>query len=517
MQEQISYKKATIIVMIVSFLSKITGFFREVLLGSRYGATYVTDAYLVSLTIPQTLFASIAAAIATTYIPLYSDFMINKGAEESVRFTNRILNAVLAVSTFLAIIGMIFTKPIVSLIAIGFKGEALDIAIKFTRVTFPMIIFIGIRGILTGFLRANDEFTLPALIGIPYNVIIIFILLLSSVVGPYGLVVGSVIGVILEVAILLPVVFKKGYRYSRAFSFNDPYVIKVVALALPVMLGSAVQQLNVLIDRMLASGLSEGSISALNFANRLNGFVYGLFSLSISVVIYPLLSRLSAEKDMEGFKDKLTRALNVITLIILPITIGAMVLRQPIVSILFERGQFDSRATFMTASALLFYSIGMVFYGYRDILNRSFYAMQDTKTPMLNGLITVGLNIILNIILVKFMKHNGLALATSLSAIIMTILLFMNLRKRMGGIGGRKLTEVFIKRGAASLAMGIAVYGLNKLIAGIDLSGKLIELLVLGLIILFGALIYFALIYILKVEEMRWFVDMIKNRIKNIV
>ena len=242
-----------------------------------------------------------------------------------------------------------------------------------------------------------------------------------------------------------------------------------------------------------------------------------LFCLSISVVIYPLLSRLSAEKDMEGFKDKLTRGLNVITLIILPITIGAMVLRQPIVSILFERGQFDSRATFMTASALLFYSIGMVFYGYRDILNRSFYAMQDTKTPMLNGLITVGLNIILNIILVKFMKHNGLALATSLSAIIMTILLFMNLRKRMGGIGGRKLTEVFIKSGAASLAMGIAVYGLNKLIAGIDLSGKLIELLVLGLIILFGALIYFALIYILKVEEMRWFVDMIKNRIKNIV
>ena len=518
MQEQISYKKATIVVMIVTLMSKITGFIREILLGSKYGATYVTDAYLISLIIPQSLFASIAAAIATTYIPLYSDIRINSGPKEGVRFTNKVLNVVLAVSTLLAVFGMIFTRPVVSLIAMGFKGEALDIAVKFTRVTFPMIIFIGMCRIFTGFLQANNEFTIPALIGIPNNAIIISMLLLSSIIGPYGLVFGSLIGVILEAAVLLPGVFKKGYSYSRTFNFRDPHVIKVVVLALPVMLGSAVQQLNTLIDKMLASGLPEGSISALNFANRLNGFVYGLFSLSVSVVIYPLLARLRAEEDMDEFKDKLIRGLNVITLIILPITVGAMVLRYPIVSVLFERGQFDSRATAMTASALLFYSVGMVFYGYRDILNRTFYSMQDTRTPMLNGLITVGINIVLNLILVKFMQHNGLALATSLSAIIMTVLLFMNLRKRMGGIGGRRIAGVFIKSGVASMVMGIVVYVLNKLVAEYTaLSGKLIELLVLVLVISLGALIYFTLIYIFKVEEMKWLVDMFKKRINNIV
>ena len=517
MHKQISYKKATIIVMIITLLSKITGFFREILLGSKYGATYVTDAYLVSLTIPQTLFASIAAAIVTTYIPLYSGISVNEGPKEGVRFTNKVVNIVLLGSALLAVLGMIFTKPIVSLIAMGFKGEVLNLAVNFTRITFPMVIFIGLCRIFAGFLQANNEFTLPALIGIPNNIIIILVLLLSSTIGPYGLVFGTLIGAVLEAVVMIPGMLKKGYRYSRVLDFKDSHVVKVAALALPVMMGTAVQQLNVLIDRMLASGLSEGSISALNFANRLNQFVYGIFTMSISAVIYPLLSRLKAEENMEEFKDKMIKAFNVITLIILPITVGAMVLSQPIVSILFERGQFDSRATSMTASALLFYSIGMVFYGYRDVLNRTFYSLQDTKTPMLNGLITVGLNIVLNLVLVRFMQHDGLALATSLSAIIMTLLLFANLRKSMGGIGGRKLAGVFIKSGVASLAMGIAVYVLNKLMAGYTASsGRLIELLALGLVISFGALIYFALIYIFKVQEIKWLIDMVKKRIMNI-
>ncbi len=514
MQQHISYKKATILVMIITLLSKITGFLREILLGSAYGATYVTDAYLVALTIPQTLFASIAAAIGTTYIPLYSRIRVEEGPEEAVRFTNRVLNVVVFVSTALAVVGMVFTRPIVSLIAMGFKGEVLKLAISFTRITFPMIIFIGMCQVFMSFLQANNEFTLPALIGIPNNMIIIATLLLSGMVGPYGLVVGTFVGSVIQVAVLLPGVFKKDYRYRRVLSFKDSYVVKVVALALPVMLGSTVQQLNALIDRMLASGLPEGSISALNFANKLNGFAYGLFTISLSTVIYPLLSRLSAEKDMAGFKDKLVKALNVITLIILPITVGAVVLRQPIVSVLFERGQFDARATAMTASALMFYSLGMVFYGYRDVLNKTFYSLQNTKTPMLNGVLTVLCNIVLNLILVRFMQHDGLALATSLSAMIMTFLLFINLRKRIGGVGGKKLIGAFLKCGIASLIMGIVVYWLDGIAAEyLSLSSTIMRFLILTLEIGLGALLYFALVYLFRVEEAKWIVDMAKRRL----
>lgn len=515
MQQHISYKKATILVMIITLLSKITGFLREILLGSAYGATYVTDAYLVSLTIPQTLFASIAAAIGTTYIPLYSRIRVEEGPEEAVRFTNRVLNVVLVISTALAVLGMVFTRPIVSLIAMGFKGEVLELAVGFTRITFPMIIFIGMCQIFISFLQANNEFALPALIGIPNNMIIIAVLLLSDMVGSYGLVFGTLVGSVVQLAVLLPGVFKKDYRYSTTLNFKDPYVTKVAALALPVMLGSTVQQLNALIDRMLASGLPEGSISALNFANRLNGFAYGLFTVSLATVIYPLLSRLSAEKDMAGFKDTLIKAFNVITLIILPITVGAVILRQPIVSVLFERGQFDARATSMTASALMFYSLGMVFYGYRDVLNRTFYSLQDTRTPTLNGVLTVLCNIVLNLILVRFMQHDGLALATSLSAMIMTVLLFANLRKRLGGIGGKKLFGAFLKCGAASLIMGVAVYWLNGIAAEyLSPSSKMIGFLILALEIGLGALLYFALIYLFRVEEVKWLIDMFKKRLR---
>ncbi len=516
MQEEISYKKATFVVMIITLISKVTGFFREILLGSKYGATYVTDAYLISLTIPRMLFASIAAAIATTYIPVYSKIRVEQGQKEGIRFTNKVLNIVVLGSIVLSVFGMIFTRPIVSIIAMGFKGEVLDMAVKFTRLTFPMIIFIGLCSINKGFLQSNNEFTIPALIGIPNNIIIISMLLFSSTVGPYGLVLGTVLGAVVEAAIMVPSMTRKSYRYKRILDFKDPNVIRVATLALPVMLGAAVQQINVFVDRMLASGLPEGSISALNFANRLNGFVYGLFSTSISVVIYPLLSRLNAEEDMKEFNNKLVSGLNVVTLLILPITIGAIVLRQPIVSVLFERQQFDSRATMMTSSALLFYSLGMLFYGYRDILNRTFYSLQDTKTPMINGMITVVINIVLNIILVKYMQHNGLALATSLSSIIMTFLLIVSLRKKMGSIGGRNLLAVFIKSLIASIAMGIVVYGIDIMLSGyLVSSAKWISLLALVLTIACGGLIYFILMYIFKVEETKWLLNMVKRYIES--
>lgn len=516
MEQRISYKKATLVVIIITLVSKVTGFLREILLGSAYGATYVTDAYLVALTIPQTLFSSLATAITTTFIPLYSRIKVEGGPGEDIRFTNKVLNAVLVLSASLAVLGILLAQPIVSLIARGFEGKVLEQAIAFTRITFPMIVFIGICQVFIGYLQANNQFALPALIGIPNNIVIISMLLLSDIVGPYGLVVGTLAGSVIQASMLLIGAFKRGYSYKSELNFRDPYVSKVITLAFPVMLGSMVQQLNVLIDRMLASGLPEGSISALNFANKLNGFAYGLFTVSLATVIYPLLSRLSAEKDMEGFKDRLVKALNVITLIILPITVGAVVLRQPIVSVLFERGQFDARATAMTASALMFYSLGMVFYGYRDVLNRTFYSLQDTKTPMVNGALTVVLNIVLNLILVRFMQHNGLALATSLAAVAMTVLLFTRLKKRLGHMGGRRLLYAFLKCGVASLIMGLVVYWLNGLAAGWGLSSSgLMGFLVLGAIIALGALVYFVLVYLFRVEEVAWLVDMAKKRIKS--
>ena len=204
MEERISTKKAAVYVMAATLISKVLGFFREILLGSQYGATYVTDAYLISTTIPLVLFSSVAAAISTTYIPVYSELRLDKGKDEAINFTNKLLNIIVLASTVLADLGMIFTKPIVSIIAMGFKGETLELAVKLTRITFPMIVFIGASHVFTGFLQSNNEFVIPALTGIPYNIIIIIMLLLSDLVGIYGLVYGTVAGIAMHVVIQIP-------------------------------------------------------------------------------------------------------------------------------------------------------------------------------------------------------------------------------------------------------------------------------------------------------------------------
>lgn len=517
MPDKISYKKAAIVVMVITLISKITGFLREIVLGSTYGATYVTDAYLVSQTIPQVIFATVTAALATTYIPLYSDIRIGRGEREAVKFTNKVVNAVFFLSAVVALLGMIFAEQIVSVIALGFEGETLKLAVSFTRITFMMVLFIGLSNIFQGFLQSNGEFALPALIGIPYNFILISAMLFFGSKRPYGLVIATLLGAFSQLAVLLFGALKRGYRFETAFALNDPDVLKVASLSVPVMMGTAVQQLNTTIDRMLASGLPEGSISALNFANRLNGFVYGLFSLSLSAVIYPLLSRLRAEEDLDAFKDKLVTSLNAIVLIILPITAGALILNRPIVSLLFERGEFTSRATAMTASALAYYSLGMVFYGMRDVLNKAFYSLQDTRTPMVNGMVTVGLNIIMNLIFVRFMAHNGLALATSISAALTTMLLVFNLRKKLGGIGGKKLAEAFAKSALSSAAMGLLVFLLYRNFAGhIENSSRLLGLMALGIVVGLGAVFYFAMIYALKVEEAKWLLSLARNGMKKI-
>ncbi len=506
--------KAAFFVIMATFFSKVLGFLREILLGSQFGATSITDAYLIAITIPNIIFASLVGALATTYIPVYSKVKLDKGEEGSIRFTNNVLNTFVLGSVILLAFGMIFTRPVVSFIAMGFDSDTLDLSVRFTRIIFPMILFIGAAYIFTGFLQSNNEFTIPALINVPNNLLIVIVLAFSSFFGILGLLYATLIGALFQVILQLPFAFKKGFRYKFVVDLNDSDMRQVGILALPVLAGTSVQQVNALVDRMLASGLAEGSISALNFANKLNGFVFGLFSLSISTVIYPLLSHLNAKNDIKEFKNTFISAINVITLVTLPITVGAVVLRTPIVSVLFQRGEFDQRATMLTATALLYYSLGMIFYGYRDILNRVFYSLHDTKTPMINGVIALICNIVLNLILVRYMQLGGLALATSIAAAITTVLLFISLRKKLGSIGLRRISVVAAKSSTAALLMGIALYYMNQHIFDIMKSG-LVGFASLLLMILAGALIYFIIIYLLKVEEINWMFRLIKSKRKN--
>ncbi len=554
--------KSTIILMLATIIAKVLGFGRELVLASSYGASMYSDAYITAMNIPLVVFASIGTTLGTVLIPMYFKVENTLGNRESLKFINNTFNIVIVVCVLMSIVGIIFTEPLVKIFAVGFSGKTLDIAIDFTKITMISLVFTGLSYLMTAYLQIKGNFTTPGLISVPKNIVIIGSILLSikynpyimiwgTLIGisleflfqlnfttpglisvpkniviigsillsikynPYIMIWGTLIGISLEFLFQLPYAIRNGYRYESYINIKDEYIKELAWLILPVLIGVAVNQVNSLVDRTLASTLAEGSISALNYANKLNGFVMALFIASIGSVIYPMLSKLSTDNNKEDFKLSVIRSINSVSLLVIPISVGAIVLSKPIVKLLFQRGEFDDRATYMTSIALLMYSIGMIAFGLRDILGKVFYSLQDTKTPMINGAIAMIMNIILNIILVNLIGLPGLPLATSISSIICIILLFNSLKKKIGDFGQTDIIKTTIKSIIAAIVMGIVTYFVYKFINNILGTRFIMEFISLFISIVLGAISYGILVIILKVDEVTIVTDMVKNKIRN--
>ncbi len=500
--------------MAVTILAKIVGFAREQVLSFAYGASTYTDIYVMAMNIPNVIFAAIGAAISTTFIPIYCEISGNKGEKDAIKFTNNILTIVFILCIIIAFLGLVFTKPLLRVFAFGFRGETLSIAIHFTRILIFSIVFIGIANVLTAYLQVKNNFTVPGLISLPQNIIVIISIFISMKYGPYAMVWGTLIGMSMQVLFQLPFAYKKGYKTKPYINLKDENLKKMLVLTGPVLVGVTVHQVNTMIDRSIASTLGEGSISALNFADRLNSFVLALFITSIVAVIYPMFSKLSTSNNKKMLEQYIVKSSNSIILLVMPVAVGAIILSTPIVKLLFERGAFEKTATQMTSIALAMYSVGLVAYGLRDVINKVFYSLQDTKTPMVYGAIAMGLNIVFNIILSKFIGHAGLALGTSLSAIVCTILLYINLGKKIGNFGQIKIIKTSIKALTASIVMGIITkIGYDYMIS--ILGNSLInELASLSFSVLIGAIVYIVIIVMMKIEEVDMIIGLIKKEIK---
>lgn len=418
------------------------------------------------------------------------------------------------ICTGIIVFGLLFTKPLVKIFASGFEGKTLELAVSFTRIGLVGIYFTALINIYSGFLRIKGNYAVPACVGFPMSILLIFFIILSSKTNVLVLAIGSVIATASQLVLLMPYVHRTGYRYQFVFDPKDEYIRKMIYIALPVMLGVSVDQLNVLVDRTMASSIAVGGISALNYANRLNGFVQGMFVTTISTVMYPMISKMAAQGNFDGLKSSVSEAINLINLLVVPVTFGAMIFAEPVVRLLFGRGAFDAVAISMTSGALFFYSIGMIGFGLREILSRAFYSMQDTMTPMRNSVLAVSVNIVLNIILSRYMDIKGLAFATSISAILCTGLLLISLRKKIGPFGMKDTVASFGKILLSSIGMGIGAYAsYNFLLLRISANLSLI------FSIFIGALLYFAVIYFMKIKEVDKLIIAAKkklNLLKNI-
>ncbi len=503
-------EKITLLIMGTTILSKLFGFGRELILAYFYGTSNISDAYLISTIIPGVIFGFISAGISTGYIPMYSKIEQDNGEMEANRFTNNLFNLLLIICSIIIMISFLFAEQIVRVFALGFEGNTLLLTIKFTKISLFAIYFIGFVSIFSGYLQLKGNYVIPALIGLPLNFIVVISIALSQMTNIMVLSIGFVVATSVQMFLMIPFIRNKGYRYELTLNIKDKHLINMVCIALPVIIGVSLNQINVLIDRTLASQIMIGGVSALNYANKLNGFVQGIFVMSIATVLFPKISRMAADNDINGLKDSLAKSITGINLSVMPATVGIMVLATPIVSILFKRGAFDFQAVLITSNTLFFYSIGMVAMGLREILSRVYYSMGDMKTPMINAVIGILLNIILNLILSIFLGIGGLALATSIAAIFTTGLMFISLQKKIGSFGMKQISISFVKILFASLIMGLlAKLSFNYLSANM-FSQNLSLIIAIGI----GILTYFIIIYFMKIDDVDVIVSAVKKKLK---
>lgn len=498
-------KKTAFMLMIITLVSKLFGFSRDIVLSYFFGASSVSDAYLISLTVPSVIFGFIGIGIMTAYMPMLSRVIEESGEEDASKFTSNFTNIILFFVTVILVIGIIFTEPIVKAFAFGFSGATLEIAINFTKISLFGMYFTALISIFSGYLQIKKNYLAPSLIGFPLNVFVIISITLASRGNLGILAFGTLFATACQFFLMIPFIKREKFNYSFYLSCKDRRILKTLYTALPVIIGTSVNQINILVDRTIASSIAIGGVSALNYADRLNLFVQSMFVYSIVTVIYPVLCAYASSNNFNGIKRTLLESINVIVILVLPMTIGAMVFNKEVVNLLFGRGAFDNTAAQMTSNALFFYAIGMLAFGLREVLARGFYALQDTKTPMINASLGMLINIALNIILSRYLGIGGLALATSIAAIFTTILLFISLRKKIGPFGMKQIIISFLKILFASLIMGgLAKWSFNYLAA--FLSQNLSLLVAVGV----GAVSYFVIIYFMKIEN----VDVIAREIK---
>ncbi|RMF94042.1 MAG: murein biosynthesis integral membrane protein MurJ [Nitrospinota bacterium] len=498
--------KAAGIISSATGLSRVLGFVRDMIIAHMLGAQSAADAFFVAFSIPNLLRRLFAeGALSASFVPVFTQYLTAKSPGEAWRFANIMFTSLALILGGVTALGITFAPQIVAVIVPGFWSdpEKLALTVLLTRIMFPFLFFIGLTAIAMGVLNACQHFTAPALAPVVLNMAIIgaALFLSPSLSRPViGLALGVVVGGVLQLLLQFPWLYQKGLVFRPQLSWNHPGLRRVLLLMGPGALGFAVAQVNILIDRLIASFLPVGSISYLYYGNRLIQFPLGVFGIAISVAILPLFSQQMAQNRLAEMKTALGFALRLLLFITLPASIGLIILRYPIIHVLFERGAFTRETTAATAMAVFYYAFGLCAFAGIKVVVSTFYSMQDTATPVRISIYAMLLNILLNLLLMHPLKHGGLALATSLSSFFNLALLLWILRQRIGALDEHRLLSSSTKIGMAAAGMGGALYLLQK-VSWMETPFLLYKAVWLGMAIVSGGGIYLGLAFLLRSEE----------------
>lgn len=505
--------KAAVGMMVITLFSQILGFGREIVIAAQLGATSAGDAFKMAVFIPVMLFGVVNYALAHTFIPLLTEQEARSGQTAVNRYTANITNIITALLFSLSVLALLINPWIVRWMAPGFDQPTYQLTVQLTYLIMPVILLLGLIGLTTGYLHFRQVFTLPQIGGIVFNILIIgSLIVLVPKLGVKGAIIAMITGYSGQVLFLFSIAWHHGYRFRLVFDWQDPYLLRMLKLASPMVVGTAVGMLAKIVDRIFASTLSEGCISALDYAVLLNEFAFTVFVINIGSVYFPTLSQAGCLSNWRNYRDHLLRGANFIIYLILPVSAGLMTLCEPIVSLVFQRGAFDFRATAMTSTVLFYYNIGLLGTSLQYFLSQGFYAIQDTVTPIINGIFMVLLKILLTFILVKVMGLGGITLATSLASSLMVFYLAYRLKNKIPELDYRTIKIAIIKGGLAAFLMAAAVMEIDLILTRPDAgrTGLLIRLLLdVGL----GALVYCLILQVLRVKELQELLDLAGEKI----
>lgn len=493
---------------IAMFLAKILGLVRNMVFANFYGTGFEATAFFTASRIPlQLLDITLGAAISSTFIPVFNEYMQKKGKESAIAFANNFLNVIILISLVLSVLGIIFAGPIVKLIAPDLDIATMNLTIELSKILFPVMLFTAVAYVFVGFLQSMDEFNIPAIISIVSNgILILYLMIFNDKFGVKGASIAMLIGWGTQILVQLPSAIKKGFKYSFKINFKDEGLKKVVKLALPILISSWVQPINNIINLRLASGLEDGqAVSAIEYAYTLYLIVVGVFSYTLSNIIFPELSKLSADNQEDEFREIIKKAIKISIFFIIPMSVGIAVLSSDVIKLIYERGEFTVNSTMLTSSALMCYAIGMLGYGLMEILNKAFYAKQDAKTPMYTSAVAIVLNVIFSIGFVKTIGYTGLPLAASITSILTAIIMLWRIEKKVNKLIDKNTFKELAKALISAGFMGVIIYVISNYI-------EMNLILSLGISVIIGVLVYLSLGVILKSETVLDGINILKKK-----
>ena len=456
------------VIGIATMTSRVLGLIRDQVLANFFGAGDAMDAFRIAFRLPnllRDLFAE--GALSAALVPTFARALATGGRTAAWRLASNVITVLLLISGAVVAAGILFAEPLVQMYAEGFRGVPgkLELTTRLTRIMFPFLAMVSTAAVMMAMLNALHRFFIPALSPAMFNIATIACAVIAVPLSPHlgiepivAIAAGTLAGGLGQILLQWPALRREGFRYQPMLDVHDPWLREIGRLMVPGVAGLAAVQINLFVNSWLAAGLGTGAVSWLDYAFRLMYMPIGLFGISIATASLPTISGHAANRNDPGIRSALSSGLRMMLMLNVPATIGLLVLATPIVRLIFERGRFTSADTAATAAALMCYAPGLIGYSAVKLVSPSFYALGNSRIPVISSAASVAFNIALNLVLVRSLGHRGLALGTAAAALLNAGLLLVLIRARLGGLEGRRLLVASVKISLASLAMAFAAF-----------------------------------------------------------